>query len=150
MDVEVVFDAGIAEKAGAYYTPDPADAIDAWEDLIVEAVCEKNIDRARALIRAEVKAASDERLMDALNKVLCTIVDAKDPRYSADIVSYCSRLRLRDGWTSATIAAKYGKSRTIVRADVQACCELFDLPVPEKRDVNEQQSASNHRPINHE
>ena len=144
------FSAQVANHAGAYYTPNMADELDDWEDYVLEAIREGHFDEAKKLIAEQVKATSDARVMDALSRTLSHIVDAKDPRYQADLFAYCSRLRLREGWTSATIAEKYGKSRTIVRADVNGICSLLDLPAPEKRDVSEQQSGSNFRPQNHD
>ena len=74
-----------------------------------------------------VKELVQKKCSHAIIEALLFIMDSPSPRYGADVLAVASGLRLRDGWTPATLAKKYGISRTTACTDVERACDHFGL-----------------------
>jgi len=86
------------------------------------------IEEAEKLLSLHVDSLLKQKCAQVITEVLLFIIDSKSARYRADVLAIASGLRLRDGWVPATLAKKYGVSRTTACKDVEAACELFNLP----------------------
>jgi len=144
MEPEILFDSDAPEIAGAYYTPHPADEIDNWEDDVLQAIKDGRNDEALKIIRVYHQTVITSTVCEALVRTLSLIVDSPDPRYQADLLAYCCGLRLREGQNSAQLAKVYGKSRTIVRRNVDELCGLLGLAIPDDRNNGDIHQNSNY------